>query len=299
MTQSAPPARDADAARPQNPSTVGRWRLVEPIGGGHCSRVFRARPVDAPDDWSSDYVLKLSRVGGDADPEDRLLLQREAYVSRQVAHTHLTSVLTAHVDTPPYYLVMPYLEGRTVAERLARGQRQPLVDSLWIARQAAEALAVLHAFHWRHGDVKPGNLLVAPSGHVTLLDLGFARRTPQKKADETPLCATPAYAAPEVLCGAYPIGDRADVYSLGVALFEMLTRVRPFDEEDPAELAASHLHLSPPDPRKFAPTIPLGVSRLVRRMLAKQPYRRPSAAELVELLVCLEIEAFDHRDWPA
>ncbi|MEQ8787887.1 MAG: serine/threonine-protein kinase [Pirellulaceae bacterium] len=299
MTQSAPSTRDAVVARTQAPSTLGRWRLVEPIGGGRCSRVFRARPVDAPEDSPGDYALKLARTRASGDDDYRLLLQREAYVSRQVSHAHLTSVLAAHVDAPPYYLVLPHLEGRTVADWLSQRPRRNLVDCLWIARQAAEALAALHVGNWRHGDVKPGNLFLAASGHTTLLDLGFAQRINGKKVDCQPLSGTPAYAAPEVLCAAHVVGDRADVYSLGATLFEMLTGVRPFAEEDPVELAAAHRQLPAPDPRKISPDTPLAVARLVRRMLAKEPYRRPSARELIELLVCLEIEAFDQRDWAA
>lgn len=305
MTQSASSRRDAPAARAPAPVTVGRWRLLEPIGGGRCSRVFLARPAGVPDDWPSDYVVKLSRaavdgaVDRDDDAIDRLLLQREAFVGRQVSHPHLMSILAAHVDAPPYYLVMPHLPGRTIAQRLAHGARYSIADALWIARQAAEALAALHAAHWRHGDVKPGNILLAATGHATLIDLGFAQRIEQNRYEETPLSGTPAYAAPEVLCAAAAIDGRADVYSLGVALYEMLVGRRPFLDDEPARLAAAHLHQMAPDPRRFLPTIPLGVSRLMRRMLAKEPLRRPSAAEVSDLLVRLEIENFEMRDWAA
>jgi serine/threonine-protein kinase len=266
--------------------------------GGPITSVYRARPVNCPGDWPADYAIKLIEPWRSPNATAIALLQREAFVARQMSHPNLAPVLAAHVDAPPFYFVMPLLDGVTLEDHLAAGPIDA-AQALWIARQAAEALAALHQAGWRHGDVKPANLLVAPTGHVTLIDLGFARRLDESPRGSELLLGTPAYAAPECLCLPHGIGERADVYSLGVTLFEMLAGRRPFSGAEPAELAAAHAQGALPDLRRFAPAAPRDVSQLVRRMLAKEPLRRPSTDELLEQLIRLEIESFAVRPFAA
>ena len=115
------------------------------------------------------------------DPRAIGLLQREALVGQTVSHPHLVPILAAHVLESPRLLVMPWLEGASLAVRLANGQQYGVPEALWIARQTAEALDALHQAGWMHGDVAPGNIHLSPTGHVTLLDFNFARR-PMKPA---------------------------------------------------------------------------------------------------------------------
>ena len=117
---------------------------------------------------------------------------------------------------------MPWLEGASLAARLADGQQFGVPEALWIARQTAEALDALHAAGWMHGDVTPGNIHVSPTGHVTLLDLNFARRSDEiGSAVDRPIMGTCSYLAPEYLTSALRPDIRSDIYSLGVVLFEM------------------------------------------------------------------------------
>ena len=115
--------------------------------------------------------------------------------------------------------------------------------ALWIIRQTAEALSALDRAGWMHGDVKPGNLMISPSGHVTLLDLNFARRHGESGAAvDRCILGTFYYIAPELLTSAIRADIRSDIYSLGVVFYEMLAGRRPFEAEDMADLAALHLH---------------------------------------------------------
>jgi eukaryotic-like serine/threonine-protein kinase len=193
-------------------------------------------------------------------------------------------------------VVMPCLEGTTLDRLLACG-RLPLAESLWYARQAAEALAALDEAGWIHGDVKPSNLFLSSEGHVTLLDLGFARRARETgSAVDRCVLGTCNYLAPELITSALRADNRSDIYSLGVVLFELLSGRLPFVGKDLAELATQHRQAAAPNLRRLAPHLPGEVVGLVRRMLAKDPLRRPQTPqELVDQLSALEIATFSER----
>jgi serine/threonine-protein kinase len=244
-------------------------------------------------------VLKVADRGGASARTAAELLAREAEAGRAASHPNLVSILSAQLDAPPPYVVMPRLEGTTLSAALAKHPVIPPAHALWIARQAAEGLCALHASGWRHGDVKPANIIISSQGHATLIDLGFCCRIDQPRATlfQAHLGGTYAYGAPELFTSACPVAAESDVYSLGVTLFEMFAGRRPFLESDPVDLAAAHLHQIPPNPRAFAPHLHPRISWLLARMLAKEPLRRPTSAELVVLLAELEIETFVERSW--
>ena len=104
-----------------------------------------------------------------------------------------------------------------------------------------------------------------------------------------------AYASPETFNPHLPFGPGSDVYSLGITLYELLTAARPFNDEDPTDLAAAHLTRPAPDPRLAVPPLAPRVSRLLRKMLAKDPLRRPAVQELIDWIVDLEVETFAER----
>jgi serine/threonine-protein kinase len=285
------------AAKARFPCRVRQWELVEFAASGSLARIYRARPAGAPADQPANYAVKMLRPEWRDDPQAIRLLQREALVGRSVSHPHLAPVLAAVVSDPPRLLVMPWLAGASLRVRLATGRQFDLPATLWIIRQTAEALDALHAAGWMHGDVTPGNIQVSPSGHVTLVDLSFARRGDETgSAADRPVMGTCRYIAPEHLTSALAADIRSDLYSLGVVLFEMLTGRPPFLGDGLAELAVAHRQSAPPDLVRLAPHVPREVAYLVRQMLAKNPLRRPQTPrELIERLVRLEIGAFSER----
>jgi serine/threonine-protein kinase len=228
-----------------------------------------------------------------ASPECIEMLRREALLGREIAHPHVIAVLGAHLKMAPHYLTLPFLGGCTLADALAGARPLPVPFALWLGRQTAEGLAALHQAGWLHGDVKPANLHVAPTGHVTVLDLGLAQPLKSAAAPcERAFAGSVAYAAPETFCASHIPTGACDAYSLGVVLFEAMTGRLPFASENSQQVAAAHLTESPPDVRSLAPQVPGRVARVVRRMLAKDPLRRPTSVECVELLAALEIETF-------
>jgi len=284
------------AAAEPTPARVGSWQLLHPLGGGPLTQVYLARPIGLSDSQSAAYAIKVQREKWQKDSGALAILAHEVQVARAVTHPHIVPILAASLDAPPYYLAMPYFEGTSLTDLLAGETLLDLPAIFWIARQVATGLAALAEAEWLHGDVKPSNILVAPSGHTTLIDLGFAAPTsePMSVANR-PVLGTINYIAPEMLYSSLGGDSQSDVYSLGVTLFEMLTGRLPFDAEDVAELALQHRQEVPGDVRSFVPHVPTRGARLVHQMLAKDPMRRPTPAELVQRLMALEIETFAER----
>jgi serine/threonine-protein kinase len=185
---------------------------------------------------------------------------------------------------------MPYLAGSTVDRRLMGGRRLAVSTALWICRQAAEGLAALHDAGWTHCDVKPANIRVSPEGHATVMDLGMARQSGELQTDQ-PLCGTASYLAPEATRSG-PVSPAVDVYGLGCTLFELVSGQRPFYGRDAAALARAHREEVPPAIDSLVVGAPRGFAPLVRQMLAKDPLRRPTAAEVADRLSGLEIVTF-------
>lgn len=293
----------ADAAgarrgdREELPCRVGPWEMVSLAAEGGLARVYRARPARSPGDRPAAYALKMLRSGWQDDPRAVCLLRREALVGRTVSHPHLVSILQASLGQPPQFVIMPWLDGSTLRAQLDAGRRIDLPVALWIARQVAEALEALHAAGWMHGDVKSGNVFLSSQGHVTLLDLGFTRRSHETgSAVDRWLTGTCSYIAPELVTSAVRADIRSDVYSLGVVLFELLAGRLPFTGGSLAELAQQHKQSRPPNLRRLAPHLPRNVVDLVHQMLAKEPLRRPQTPrDLIDRLVALEIAAFSER----
>jgi serine/threonine-protein kinase len=278
---------------------AGPWRLIERLGSGTWAEVYRAQPAGLSDDGPADYAVKVAKPNSYPEGMAIQLLRREAVVGHRISHEHLACVLSSHVRRFPFYVVMPYMEGETIEAALSAAKTLSVAQAMGVARQTAEGMNALHETGWIHSDIKPGNIHLAPSGHVTLLDLGLARRIDRRDSGGAlPLAGTLAYTAPEAFSSLVDLGPASDVYSLGVTLYELLTGARPFPETDPAVLAASHIHRDPPDPRSRNPHLSGDVVRLLRRMLDKQPDRRPDFSELAGLFADLEEvagEAFPRR----
>jgi eukaryotic-like serine/threonine-protein kinase len=299
------------AGMPDFPDRVKQWELVKFAAEGGMAKIYRARPAGSPSDQPALYALKILLPDWQNDRHAVRMLTREAVVGQSVSHPHLVPILYSSVEQAPRFVVMPWLDGATLEQRISvrKGDRSifsarnlgqspfDLPRILWIARQIAEALDALHQAVWMHGDVKPGNVMISPEGHVTLLDLSFARRVDETgSAVDRCVMGTFHYIAPELLTSAIRADIRSDIYSLGAVLYRILSGRMPFESVDMAELALQHRQSLPPPLRRLAPQLPADVARLVHRMLSKDPMRRPQTPrELIDILARLEIETFAER----
>ena len=290
----------AAAGRPvlatDRPGPVGRWEPIALAAEGYWSRIYRARPLGSPAGGGAAYALKAIRPERDGTLA-RALFAREALVGGSISNPHLIAVLESGVSRRTAFLVMPWLDGRTLEARLLEGEAIDLPEAFGIIRQTAEAAAALDDGGWIHGDIKPSNILVSAEGHATLLDLGLARRRGEggEMIDRSVIGALD-YLPPECLASAAAANVRSDIYSLGAVLFEMLAGRLPLEGDTPAELVRLHRQAAPPDLSKLVPSLPREAAALVRRMLAKDPLRRPqSPRELIRWLIDLEIATFSER----
>jgi predicted ATPase/class 3 adenylate cyclase len=247
-----------------------RYLLVEEIGRGGMGAVHRAidRRTGGP------VAVKLLHPVLAADPQYAARLRREAAVAAALTSPRVVRVtdLGEHEGRP--FLVMEYVPGPTLREHLDARGRLPVAEALAVALEVARALAAAHAAGVVHRDLKPENVKLV-DGHVKVLDFGIAR------ADGSPgltaagaFLGTPEYGAPEQAQGG---GDaRADVYALGVLLYELLSGRRPFP--GPGLVALVRQHVSSPVP-PLGPNVPAPVRALVARCLAKEPAGRYQSAD--------------------
>ncbi len=276
---------------------LGPWQLLRLLDEGATTRVYLARPADVEEDEAALYAVKSLRKEWWTDSRAIEAQRRHAWVGQRVSHPNLVPVLSASVASPPFFVVMPRIEGQT-AERLLAANRPSVPVSLWMARQAAEALASLHEKTGMiHGDLKPSNLMVGPDGHTTLIDFGFCQNETEARAwADRAVVGTLHYMAPERLTSATNATVQSDLYSLGATLYELLSGEKPFDSEHPGQLISMHLEQRPRDLAEMRPELPPTVCSLVARLLSKDPLRRgESAASTAEELRRLEIECFGMR----
>jgi serine/threonine protein kinase len=265
------------------------FELIQPLGGGPFTRVYSAH------DFRADAVVALKHLPDDAPHFDLALtlLRREGRAGLKVIHPNLVRIRTDHTIVRPYYITMDLLRGESLRAALKRRYLLRPKTALWIARQIAEALAALHKRGYLHGDVKPENVRLTDSHSAVLIDLGYAHK-PGQNAEllrDGLILGTANYLAPEV-CARSATGDyRADVFSLGVMLYEMLTAELPYPAGSTAQTLEAHRTLPPYDLRDRAGAWPRALPALLRRMMAHSPLNRPHAAALVEELTSLEIAA--------
>lgn len=262
------------------------YALVRKLASGRWCDVFLARPYDLAC-GSADYVIKTVRADSTERDFAAALLRREAQVAANVSHPNLISLLDADfaVETP--FLVLPFVEGATLADFSSNGKRLPVPQALWYLRQAAAALAALHDCGWLHGDVKPQNMLVSAQGHLTLIDLGLARQldSAECRADRW-LAGGAQYLAPEAFIPASQLSPAVDIFSLGLTLLTLLLGEKSFSNSELTDVRHTIMEL-----RAQRPDVSREVSMLASRTTASEPLRRPTANELVESLTRLEIES--------
>jgi serine/threonine protein kinase len=259
---------------------------LEPIrvlGGGGSAEVVLAREPAL----QRLVAVKVLRRELSADAVARQRFEREAQSAARIVHPSVTAIYRVGrtPDDRPF-IVMEYVEGRTLADLLATAEPPPQQRALDVLAAVAEALAAAHERGIIHRDVRPGNVFIENrTGRVVLGDFGIAALLETGAAAATRLTAAGMmlgdvrYNSPERILGEDAV-EQSDVYSFGVMAYEVLTGRGPFAARSAAEMLAAHLEQRPPELRQHAPAVPPRAAAMLTRCLAKEPNQRPLAHEL-------------------
>ncbi len=263
---------------------LGSYEIIEEIGKGGMATVFRAYQPSV----GRFVAIKLIHRAVANDERALERFRREARLIARLEHPHLLPLYDYDDLHEPPYIVMRYLEGGSLREVLEQG-RLPLVDITFLMRQMGSVLDYAHRQGIIHRDIKPSNIMVDEDGHGFLMDFGIARLTASSSEGLTQTgfaVGTPGYMAPEQGMGLENIDFRADIYSLGVLVHQMLTGQMPYRATTPMAIVMKHINDPVPSVRETDPSIPEALDRAVMRAMAKRPEDRfASAGEFVDEIV--------------
>lgn len=272
---------------PVLPQEIGPYRIIRPLGRGGMGTVSLAE-----DSRLGRLVALKAFSGPEARGDDaRRQLLAEARAAAALAHPNIAVVHDVLDVDEQVVIVFEYVEGGTLASRIARGPL-PVATALAIAMQLAEGLICAHRHGIIHRDLKPSNVVITADGVAKILDFGIARAAPIGPATDPGQARTTAsfvgtigYAAPEQCLGD-GVDARADIFALGVVLFEMLTGRRPFPGADATTVLRAMLHDEPPHVTSVVRDVPPALDVVIRRALSRDRTERPQTArELGELLL--------------
>lgn len=278
----------ADLSALATPLYAGRYELQELLGVGASGSVYRVRDVEL-DEFLALKVLRKELVG---DKQTIALFRNEVRLARRVTSRNVARVYDIGEYEGEKYLTMELIEGESLTRRMTStvdGTRRPLplLEIAELIEQVCAGLLAAHQSGVVHCDLKPDNLLIAKDGRVVITDFGIARALQQSapaKRDPRRFDGTPMYVAPEQVGGEH-IDARADLYSLGAVIYELLTGKPPFSGDSLLAILAARVLSPPPDPRQVRPELPAAVAEIVLRCLAVHPKERfQSASELATAL---------------
>ena len=256
-----------------------RYRLDAQIGAGGMSTVYRA--FDMTLERRVAVKLMHREIASDSDQLERF--RREARSVAQLSHPHIVGVIDAGEEDGRPYIVLEYVEGETLKERIRRMGRLPIDEAIAYAIEIARALGAAHAGAIVHRDIKPQNVLVDEEGSAKVTDFGIARSLEEDglTADGRVL-GTTDYVSPEQALG-HDVDGQSDIYSLGVVLYEMLSGDVPFHGENQVAVAMKHVREDIPDVQVVRPEVSARLAAVLDRMTEKDLAQRHPDAASVEL----------------
>jgi predicted Ser/Thr protein kinase len=256
---------------------AGRYEVGRLLGTGGMAEVFEGRDRLL----ARRVAIKVLLAHYARDPAFVTRFKREAQAAASLSHPNIVAVYDTGAQDTTQFIVMEYVEGRTLRQVLADQGPLTAERAARIAAAVAGALSAAHARGLVHRDIKPGNVMLTAAGGVKVMDFGIARAVAGDSVTQTSaVVGTAQYLAPEQAQG-LGVDGRADVYGLGCCLYEMVTGVVPFSGGSPVAIAYRHVREAPRPPRLVAPGVPAGVEAVVLRAMAKRPEDRyQTAADL-------------------
>lgn len=253
----------------------GRYQLLERVGSGGMAVVYRAQ------DLALGRIVAIKMLQESLTSDEGFLrrFQREAHAAANLTHPNIVTVHDIGQDGHRYYIVMEYIDGRTLKQLIRQyaenGRFMPINRALDLTVQICNGIGYAHRANLVHCDVKPQNILVTRDEQVKVADFGIARAMSQATQQLTTdqVWGTPQYFSPEQAAGEIPT-PASDVYAIGILMFEMLTGRLPFQAESHTALALKHIQEPPPPVTLYNPTVPRQLEQIINKLLAKEPAGR-------------------------
>jgi serine/threonine protein kinase len=272
--------------------TIGNYRIEEPIGRGGMGVVYRGHHLQLPREVA---IKSIDARNQEALTRLKHRFEKEAFVQSQLDHPGIVKVYDYIVDERAYYIVMEYVEGRSLAQLLAQGARPLSVNrALDFFEQMLAAISYAHEFVYLdrdgsthrglvHRDLKPANILITPEGNVKITDFGIVKLVGAEATDTLgDSYGSPEYVSPEQAEG-LTVDQRSDIYSLGVILYEMLTGTPPFWNKTSTlshtDIVRMHIERAPQPPSERDAQVTSEVEAVILRALEKNPERRFTTAQ--------------------
>jgi serine/threonine protein kinase len=255
--------------------TIGRYEIKSKIARGGMATVFHAYDPR----FERDVAIKVLPAAFLHDPQFRVRFEREAKMIALLEHPAIVPVYDFGEDDGTPYIVMRYMSGGTLTDRLT-GEPLQLAETAQIVFRLAPALDAAHARGIIHRDMKPGNVLFDQYGNAYLSDFGIARLAAANSATLTgeSILGTPTYMSPEQVQGEKGIDGRSDIYALGVMVYQMLAGQVPYQADTPAKVMMMHVLQPTPTLQKVRPDLPVECDMLIQRSMAKSPDDRYTSA---------------------
>jgi serine/threonine protein kinase len=288
-----------------DPDQIGKYIVKRRIGRGSMGLVYEGydpfvqRPV----------AIKVAAPDPAEDPARQRTYRRsffiEAHAAGTLQHPHIVSVYDAGMDGNQAYMVMEYVEGKTLRDFVKPDARLPIDQVIDVIFKCSKALDYAHRHGVVHRDIKPANIMLAADGVIKIMDFGVAQLDRLEETQPVGLVGSPYYMSPEQVSEQH-VGPQSDLYSLGAVMYQLLTGRPPFEAESYHSLIYQIVHVDAPSVRKSRPELPDALARVVDKALTKDlKVRYQSGAEFANELSALydslrlvghEIENFERRD---
>ncbi|MCS7006178.1 MAG: Stk1 family PASTA domain-containing Ser/Thr kinase [Thermoleophilia bacterium] len=256
---------------------AARYRMLRKLGGGGMADVYLAEDQEL----GRRVAVKIlhERYANDEQFVERF--RREARNAAGLSHPNIVSIYDRGKTNGSYFIVMEYVEGKTLKELIRTRGRCPIPVAIAYTRQILSALRYAHRHGVIHRDIKPHNVIVDPEGQLKVTDFGIARAGASQMTEEGAIIGTAQYLSPEQARGA-PVDQTSDLYSCGVVLYELLTGEVPFSGGSPVEIAMKHLSETPRPPSELRSEVPHDLDLVVLRALAKESADRYQSAAAMD-----------------
>jgi serine/threonine protein kinase len=253
---------------------IGDYQILNELGSGGMGRVYKVRNVIS--DRIEAMKVLLPDLAGRQELAARFL--REIKLMASLNHPNIAQLRTAFTADNQLVMIMEYVEGTTLAEKLEHGAI-PIPDALNYTGQVLSALSYAHQQHIIHRDIKPANIMLTPQGVVKLMDFGIARAGEERNLTMTgTTLGSLSYMSPEQVT-AQATDARSDLYSVGVSLYEFVTGQRPFQASSDYSIMAAHVKETPRPPMELEPHIPTELNDIILMAIAKDPAQRFQTAD--------------------